>query len=131
MRNQAELMSSVQNGPRKPRRASQQTPDVGRSSSFRTRLEVLLLAAIVTLLIVGAVSTARPRLTSPHTTSVLKVRQGDTLWQVAEAHPIDGLTTSQMVDVLVAANQLGAHSLTPGQMIRIPTYDSRTQVASR
>jgi nucleoid-associated protein YgaU len=131
MRDTATLPSTVRREPRRPHRLSQRTPSSGRNSSLRGKLEVLLLAAIVALLVIGAVSTGRPREASPYTTSVLRVRQGDTLWQVAEAHPIDGLTTSQVVDALVAANRLGARSLSPGQMIRIPANDQRTQMASR
>ena len=45
---------------------------------------------------------------------------GDTLWSMAEDHPIDGLTTQQCVRWVIDRNGLDDAVLTPGQVLELP-----------
>lgn len=48
------------------------------------------------------------------------VSSGDSLWSIAESHGIEGLTTAQTVDALVAWNGLVDSTITPGQTLVVP-----------
>lgn len=54
------------------------------------------------------------------TTVMVSVESGDTLWSMAEAHPIDGLTTQQCVKWIIDRNSLDSAILIPGQILELP-----------
>lgn len=53
-------------------------------------------------------------------TVMVAVEEGDTLWSMAEDHPIDGLTTQQCVRWVIDRNGLDDAVLTPGQVLELP-----------
>ena len=53
-------------------------------------------------------------------TVMVAVEEGDTLWSMAEDHPIDGLTTQQCVRWVIDRNGLDGAVLTPGQVLELP-----------
>lgn len=52
---------------------------------------------------------------------VVEVVSGDTLWQIAENNPIEGLSTHETVDAIKMANDLDTGLLVPGMELSVPT----------
>lgn len=48
------------------------------------------------------------------------VERGDTLWSIASAHPIDGMSQVDTVEVLKTWNGLEQASLQPGMVLSVP-----------
>jgi hypothetical protein len=94
------------------------------------RLEVLTLIVIAVLLILGAVVTS-PRSAPTTSLTTSKVAVGDSLWTLAAAHPVDGLTTAQVAELLVRANHLDGPLVSPGQTILVPAESPAVRLAAR
>jgi len=65
--------------------------------------------------------------------SSVRVIPQQTLWDIAEEHPLDGLSTSETVQVICSLNDLESSSLSIGQTILVPHQESSQDgvVASR
>ena len=48
------------------------------------------------------------------------VQPGDSLWQIAEAHPVDGVSTSDVVTYISQTNSLTSANLSVGQVLLVP-----------
>jgi Tfp pilus assembly protein FimV len=94
-------------------------------------LETVAVVMIAILLLAAVLLTRGPSAASLDLSDRLKVRSGDSLWTVATSHPVDGLSTAQLADLLADANGLRGQTLSPGQVIRVPRADSAERVASR
>lgn len=57
------------------------------------------------------------RHTPMHTVSV---SAGDTLWDLAEEHPVDGLSTYETVKLIESQNHLSSSELSLGQSLKVP-----------
>jgi LysM repeat protein len=93
-------------------------------------LEVIALIVIAVLLILGAVVTS-PRSAPAPSLTALKVTAGDSLWMLAADHPVEGLTTAQVSEILMEANHLEAPLVTPGQTILVPVESPGRRLAAR
>lgn len=94
-------------------------------------LEVVTLVAIAGLLIAGAVA-VQPHAATGTVTQTVQVQAGETLWSIAQAHPIAGLTTSQAAESISHTNRLATSTLRTGQTLQVPVAAQRTaQMASR
>ena len=51
---------------------------------------------------------------------IVTVAQGDSLWDIAESHGIDGEDTAEVVRVIEQRNGLSSATLTPGQLLEVP-----------
>lgn len=51
---------------------------------------------------------------------VVEVSGGDSLWSIAAAHPIEGLDTSEVADVIQTINALDSGTLQPGMELQVP-----------
>lgn len=49
------------------------------------------------------------------------VQEGESLWTLAEDHPVAGMTTREVVDLVSSHNGLTSSVLQPGQAIMMPT----------
>lgn len=65
----------------------------------------------------------------PTATIQVRVSPTDTLWTIAAANRLPGLTTAQMVDVIREANQLPAGALGAGAVLRVPAARSDAGIA--
>jgi len=81
------------------------------------------LVALAGLATIGAI----PLLTStgleaaaPHRYAVVRVRAGDTLWSIAQAHASAETDMHDLVDRIAAANGLRDVALVPGRRLRVP-----------
>ena len=100
----------------RPTRGAQQSPTV------HARLFVI---ALVMLLALGAywrhvdvISHQRlQRQLSQVSTEVIPVMPGDSLWDIAAAHPVRGCTTSQVAHHIVTSNGLDTSLLTVGMQV--------------
>ena len=48
------------------------------------------------------------------------VEQGDTLWSLAQAHPVSGHTTEQTARLIAELNSLDTSEVTAGHVIKLP-----------
>lgn len=53
-------------------------------------------------------------------TCEIEVASGDSLWSLAERYGVDGLDTSQLVDLLIEWNGLESATLQPGMLLVVP-----------
>lgn len=100
-----------------------------RSTSARERrdsgLHAALCAAVVAALIVAVIFAAA---VSGHrsggraaATQIVKIDAGDSLWSIAAAHPVPGLSTAQTVELIKRSNQLSGSSVAEGTLLRVPS----------
>ena len=54
-------------------------------------------------------------------TKIVEVTTGDTLWNIAEKNPIDGLSITETVDAIMMVNDLDSGLLVPGMELSVPT----------
>ena len=50
----------------------------------------------------------------------VSVSKGDTLWTIAEAHPVSGLSTREVIDLVKEWNGLESGLLSPGEVLTVP-----------
>jgi Tfp pilus assembly protein FimV len=113
------------------RQATGRTVDARRRSRL-SPVEIVTLVVIAGLLIVGAVKAQPHGTPAVQTTQTVQVQTGQNLWAIAQAHPIDGLTTSQTAEVISRSNNLSGSMLIAGQTLHVPAGDSAgPQMASR
>jgi len=94
-------------------------------------LEIATLVVIALLLVVGAV-TVRPHTPTIDSTKTVQVSAGETLWSIAAAHPISGLTTAQTAESIARDNGLSGAVLSTGQTLVVPAgVADESQMASR
>jgi LysM repeat protein len=83
-------------------------------------------ALVYAVLLTGDRSTAR------FDTTRVTVRSGDTLWSIAERHPLKGCTTEQTAAVLGEINGLDDSAIIAGSAIDVPApHDSDALLAMR
>ncbi len=97
----------------------------GRSG--HAAIEWLAVALIaIALLAVATLGGGAPHVETPATRTV-SVSQGDTLWEIASNHPVAGLSTAEMVDVLTELNGLDGAFLTAGSSVIVPVEASHSE----
>ena len=95
------------------------------SSWARLASRVLVVALAAAIFVAGYMTLSRgPAAIDQALETVsfetVRVREGDSLWSLAQEHPIDGLETAQAVEVLRNANNLDAAALSAGDDILVP-----------
>jgi LysM repeat protein len=83
------------------------------------------LVVILLLLAVGMFAYAPQARLDSIATHRVRVESGDSLWTIARAHPIDGLKTDQVVELIRNANELGDSVVYAGQVLEVPTSELR------
>jgi len=79
--------------------------------------------AIVALIVagLGVVALLRDGVPSDTSTTIsVRVSPSDTLWSIAEANRLPGVSTAATVEAITRTNDLQASSLTPGTVLRVP-----------
>lgn len=95
----------------------------------RISFAVLLVAAAIVVTVSRAYAPDRP---VPGGWSSITVAQGSSLWDVAAANPIAGLSTPETIAVIRDANGLSSSTLLAGQVLRVPASSApRLSVAVR
>jgi hypothetical protein len=94
-------------------------------------VEALVLATLLVLVIAGTVLSSHVAVSSQTTTTV-HVEGGQTLWDLARAHPVEGMTTAQTAELIAQINDLGHGGLTAHSVVRVPRIrETESAVASR
>lgn len=89
-------------------------------SLFKTVLVFsVILAATLALVMLrdASISSSIDSVLDQAQTQTIKVVSGDTLWGLAEAHPVKGVSTKDVVSWLKEMNHLEGSSLNPGQVL--------------
>ena len=93
--------------------------------------EALVLALVALALIWSALASRTPQPSSVPTVTT-RVIQGQSLWQIAKANPVPGLSTAQTADLIAEINDLETGAVTVGTLVRVPAQASGVAaVASR
>jgi LysM repeat protein len=101
------------------------------TGSISRAFEVLALLIILVLLIVGLVTTSGRRTQRIVVSQRVTVQSGDSLWTVAAAHPVAGMSTAQVADLLATSNDLSGQLVRPGQVILVPSESPDQMLAAR
>lgn len=114
---------------RGPARRSAGTSQVAVERFGRIAYAVLLMTVVLAVVIASVVRAERPR---PDSWTAVTVQESGTLWALARAHPVAGLSTAETVDLIQRSNHLDSALITPGQALRVPAPEgSDTAFASR
>ncbi len=91
-----------------------------RASLSAAEIAVLSLVALV---IVATALLPALRHTEPtwDSTVTVKVGETETLWGLAQAHPLRGFTTAQTVAAIKEENGLDRSDLQAGQLLKVPS----------
>ena len=93
--------------------------------------ETLLLIVVAGLLIAAVVVTASGSRTSVRSERTF-VARGESLWELASAHPVVGLTTQQTADLIASMNGLADGQVAAGTVVSVPSRpDSGLAMACR
>lgn len=91
-----------------------------------------VVLGVGTLLLAFALLLSRSPLPPVGTTISLTVRPGQSLWAIADAHPVPGLDTAQTVELIASLNALQDAAISPGDTLHIPvSVDDSTGIAMR
>lgn len=94
----------------------------------RAAIGVLLVAT----LIVSIISITRaPVAAAPESWATVSVSENGTLWGIAEAHPVEGHSTVETVELICAENGLPDGTIHPGQVLRVPGSGPAVALALR
>lgn len=108
-------------------------PGVARNRARERRMSVLERCAVAAVLVAVAVAAIGPIIhrSAAVSTVPVSVERGQSLWEIAQAHPIDGRSTAETVEYIIARNGLDDSTLQPGTALQVPATASDTQLAMR
>lgn len=95
---------------------------------FTAEAAVAILV-VVALVIIAA--TSGSHVTAPSVTRTVVISSGETLWALAVANPVQGLSTEQTVDLIVRMNALDRSDISVGQQIALPASADASALAMR
>lgn len=105
-----------------------------RSASRRgsSLIELTIFGVLLFALIFAGYRAVKPGAAEFAGTEAHKVSESQTLWEIASAHRIDGMSTAETVEVIKSLNGLTDSSLRVGQVVEVPVDSSaNTAMASR
>lgn len=85
-----------------------------------TLMPIITLGALSLMVSLPMLSSTHLHAASAQRYATVTVRSGDTLWSLAAAHTTASADVQDTIDRIVEANHLGAGSLQPGRILRIP-----------
>jgi hypothetical protein len=89
-------------------------------------LEIVAVVAIAVALIAVTLLTSRAQERGQLRTTRVFVEEGDTLWSLAQAHPISGHTTEQTARLIAELNSLDSSELVAGRVVVLPRAADQT-----
>lgn len=96
----------------------------------RRALEWAVLLAVMAGIVATLITLALEDVPGDAPVRPVKVEQGDTLWGLALAHPVQGLTTAETAELIRRANGMPSPVIHPGQVIMVPEATSAVHVAT-
>ena len=116
----------LSNRTRDPRmRATRRPAPRYRPGRGLSRGEAFILLALMVTLLVCALASRAGTPDAVATTKVL-VDRGDTLWAIARANQVPGLSTAQTADLIARLNDLSSGQLIAGTELAVPVADHGT-----
>jgi hypothetical protein len=91
-----------------------------RSRSPHVSAEWMALAVVVVAILATAVAFATESLPDEVSTRAVRVEQGDSLWVLASANPVEGLSTAETAELIRQANGMQGAVVHAGQLIQVP-----------
>lgn len=89
-------------------------------------------ALVMAALVVSLVSLSiQPEAPVPAAWATVSVGQSATLWTIAEAHPVEGRSTVDTVELICVENALVGGTIHAGQVLRVPAQGSAVALAQR
>ena len=96
--------------------------------SVRRQPHLLIHAALILTIVFVFASWGADQIRAQRTAMALgqapstqvTVGTGDSLWAIASAHPVDGVSTQELVDWLIDTNDLPGAALALGQSLTVP-----------
>lgn len=110
--------------------SGRQVPRSRTAARVLSPVEGALLALVVGVLLCAAVLSTNPRPADLRTTTV-QVGAGDSLWEIAQEYPVEGLTTGETVDLLSELNGLENATISAGSSLKVPARATSESVAMR
>ena len=104
-----------------------QSPRVQRSNQMRFLGLIATIALVLSVIWIGIDVHHDARVNAAFTQTAYQtvtVMPGTTLWQLAEAHPVEGCSTSEVVRHLRSINHLSSASLSVGMRLSVPVADN-------
>jgi hypothetical protein len=101
-----------------------------RSASSASPIELLVLAIALIAVVVAAAGSTEPAHPVVRTASV-RVHSGDCVWSLAEANPVDGLSTAQTAQLIIQLNDGHSTALAVGGSVLVPIEGIEPSVAMR
>ena len=116
--------SGIQTLPGKPVRsrcvATTSAPVALKASTIVALAVALTLSFVLATSIFSARHAAYAESVSNVTYETVRVQSGDSLWSLAQEHPIEGLSTQETSDMIRSVNHLERGSLDAGAHLKVP-----------
>ncbi|MDA3936774.1 MAG: LysM peptidoglycan-binding domain-containing protein [Actinomycetota bacterium] len=100
-------------------------------NSLVTPLEVFLIMAAVAVAFALMASSVESQPACATATRSIRVQASQTLWDLAQANPIEGHSTVETVEYIRALNQMETSAIQVGQMIDVPDSGVATAMVAR
>ncbi len=112
------------------------SPRRPRTARHHGRPQPAVHPAVAALLVVTAtvlVASLALEPPAPGTSSwaTVSVQQGGTLWGIARSHPVPGLSTAEIIELIRTENGLDSSRLYAGQSLRVPSTAAETMALAR
>lgn len=99
-------------------------------SSHVFKLQMLALLIVLMVFAVLGFTFAPPATEVPATSIEVRIAAGDTLWEIAERNPVEGMRTEELVDHIARVNGIEGGLVRVGTVVTVP-HDTSFLVASR
>ena len=101
---------------------------LAKAPAVRRQPHLLVHATLIVTIVFAFVSWGAELIRAQQTAMVLghvrstqiTVGTGDSLWAIASAHPVEGVSTPELVDWLIDTNDLSGAALALGQSLTVP-----------
>ena len=127
MREQTRVQTSARRTTRRGQREPSENHHYGMSWIEWSALLALALALMLAMLAAG--NTADTSVSAG--TQTIRVQASQTLWGIAQAHPVPGNSTAQTVDMIRALNNMNASTLHAEQLLEVPVSEDSLAMAAR
>lgn len=95
-------------------------------------IEWSVLLALAVALVLATLAAGGPSDTiSSLETRTVRVRISQTLWDIAQTHPVPGNTTAQTVEMIRNLNNMNTSTLYAEQLLEVPVREDAFAVAAR
>ena len=112
------------------RRTARPSGVLAHRRTLATASVVVLILAAITVAVLSLL--VQPAVPLPSGWTQVAVEPNASLWSLASAHPVEGLTTAETAALIAEENGLGTGVIHPGQTVSVPSsVQADTAVALR